>query len=363
MHTTFIDSGVTTLSQPHSESQPSPHRLQRAQSTAKNKMLSKFPCLHNLTLWCGRRETSLQAIITLLMPALGSCPPNILWVRTAHLTLSAQHSHSCERLLLMNRIWKSQQEIKGLRDTFQLHQSVAMLQCIQGFLWLCVALQPDMKDATTDQQAHHRGRENEAVEGGCCYMGSKADGVGCLEGEPLRGVCKGSWKKHVDINFWKVCRRYVTITLATQIYRTVRLLKPAAYLAHKIPFIFMRGMRIEWYDVLHNRINVQTNRRKGSSLRGSGWQHCRRLSPKSLINPNIGFSKRSMCRADASSNTVTANTVQRCGYRTRVHTVALMLQSYHQGTDWDIVCHYITILMIYASYIGRKHGFVFARGV
>ena len=142
-----------------------------------------------------------------------------------------------------------------------------------------------------------------------------------------------------------------------------RLLKPAARLAHKSPFIFRRGTRIAWFDVLHNRINVQTNRRKGSSSRGSGWQHCRRLSPKSLINPNIGFSRRSTCRADTSSNTVTANTVQRCGYRARVRTVALMLQSYHQGTDWNIVCRYIVILMIHASYIGRKHGFIFVRGV
>ena len=108
-----------------------------------------------------------------------------------------------------------------------------------------------------------------------------------------------------------------------------RLLTLATCLAHKSPFIFMQGMRIEWYDVLHNRINVQTNRRKGSSLQGSGWQHCW-LSLKSLINPNIGFSNRSMCRAYTSSNTVTANTVQRCGYCTRVHTVALMLQSHHQ---------------------------------
>ena len=73
---------------------------------------------------------------------------------------------------------------------------------------------------------------------------------------------------------------------------THRLLKPATYLAHKSPFIFMQGTGIAWIDVLYNRINLQTNRRKGSSSWGSGWQHCHWLSLKSLIDPNIGFNDR-----------------------------------------------------------------------
>ena len=56
--------------------------------------------------WCGRREISLRAIITLLAPALRLYPSNVLQVGTARLTLSTQRSHLCERLLLMNRVWK-----------------------------------------------------------------------------------------------------------------------------------------------------------------------------------------------------------------------------------------------------------------
>ncbi|KIJ93384.1 hypothetical protein K443DRAFT_684586 [Laccaria amethystina LaAM-08-1] len=102
---------------------------------------------------------------TLQTPSPRNLPP-LVWTKG---NLSARRynaprarpafSNFCERLLLMNRVWKQQRDIKGVRDT------------LQG--------------------------ENEAVEGGCCYAGSEADGVGCPEGEAFRGSWGGQvgcWK-------------------------------------------------------------------------------------------------------------------------------------------------------------------------
>ena len=44
-----------------------------------------------------------------------------------------------------------------------------------------------MESAITDRRAHRGGRENEVIEGGCCYAGS----VGCPEGEFVQDLIQG----------------------------------------------------------------------------------------------------------------------------------------------------------------------------
>ena len=147
-HTTFIYSG-TTPSRPRSEGQPSPRRLQRARSTAKKKMLSKFPCPRNLTLVVRTKRNhsarhyntprARPATISVQYPPSRNGPPNAVnsafslmraaFVDEPRLETKARdkrppghtpvhHSDAfeafCDPLLLSNQIWKMQRQIDEL---------------------------------------------------------------------------------------------------------------------------------------------------------------------------------------------------------------------------------------------------------
>ena len=159
----------------------------------ERKMHSKLPSPRNLLLvaWTKGSDSVRHYNTPRARPATMSAHLPLNQNGTPNAVSSAL-SNFCES---MNRVGKQQREIKGFRVTIQFHQSVVMLQRIQGFLRSRVALQPDMEAARTNRRAHRGGRENEAVEGGCCYAGNEADSVGCPEGEAFRGVWEGSYSR------------------------------------------------------------------------------------------------------------------------------------------------------------------------
>jgi hypothetical protein len=114
---TFICSG-TTPSPPRYQSQPSPRRLHRPQSTARKEdaLQTPSPCNLPIVVWTKRNLSAHHyntprarpAIIFAQHPLSQNGTPN---------TVSSAFSTFCERLLLMHRVWKQQREIMGLRDT------------------------------------------------------------------------------------------------------------------------------------------------------------------------------------------------------------------------------------------------------
>jgi len=175
-----IHSAVNEMHQrtsPSSAAVPHPHDLaarvnrvlvgfKELDRQLEKKMHSKLPSPRNLPLvvWMRGNLSARHYNTRRAPPAIMSAQHSPSQNGTPN-AVSSAFSKFCERLLLMMHLETTARDKRFLRHT-PVHQSVEMLQYMQGFPRSPVALQPDMEDATTDRRAYCRGgRENELLSG------------------------------------------------------------------------------------------------------------------------------------------------------------------------------------------------------